>query len=141
MKGFLDSSVLIAAFLGDHLHHQASLACLAGFDPLTGCCGAHSLVEVYSALTRLPGKHRVTGDQALLFLDCVREKLSVIPLTGQEYVEALSNAAALGIMGGTVYDAMLAHCALKANAKKIYTWNVRHYSLCGAIVKERVCTP
>ena len=29
-------------------------------------------------------------------------------------------------MGGGIYDAMLAHCALKAEAETIYTWNDRH---------------
>ena len=25
---------------------------------------------------------------------------------------------------------MLAHCAIKAKAESIYTWNLRHYALC-----------
>ena len=40
-----------------------------------------------------------------------------------------------------VYDAMLAHCALKAEAETIYSWNARHYAQCGADVTRRVRTP
>jgi hypothetical protein len=31
-------------------------------------------------------------------------------------------------VGGGIYDAMLAHCAIKAKADAIYTWNARHYN-------------
>ena len=54
MKGFFDTSVLVPVFYGDHVHHQASLALFIQFDKSTGCCGAHSLAEVYSTLTRMP---------------------------------------------------------------------------------------
>ena len=58
MKGFFDTSALVPVFYGDHIHHQASLALFIQFDKSTGCCGAHSLAEVYSTLTRMPGKGR-----------------------------------------------------------------------------------
>jgi hypothetical protein len=38
------------------------------FNKSTGCCGAHSLAEVCSTLTRMPGKHRISGEQAMLFI-------------------------------------------------------------------------
>jgi predicted nucleic acid-binding protein len=128
-------------FYGDHLHHQASLELFVQFDKTTGCCGAHSLAEVYSTLTRMPGKHRISGDQAMLFIGSIRERLSIIALTGDEYADALQEAAALGIVGGGIYDAMLARCATKAKARAIYTWNSRHYALCGPDVVGRLRTP
>jgi hypothetical protein len=108
MKGFFDTSVLVPVFYGDHVHHQASLALFIQFDKSTGCCGAHSLAEVYSTLTRMPGKHRISGEQAMLFIGSIRERLSVIALSGDEYADALQSSAALGIVGGGIYDAMLA---------------------------------
>ena len=80
------------------------------------------------------GKHRISAEQVTLFVGSIRERLSVISLTGDEYADALQAAAALDIVGGGTYDALLAHCALKAKAQAIYTWNARHYSLCGAQV-------
>lgn len=68
------------------------------------------MAEVYATLTRMPGKHRISGEQAMLF---------VVALDGKEYASALQASAALGIVGGGIYDAMLAQCALKAQAEAI----------------------
>lgn len=141
MKGFFDTSVLVPVFYGDHIHHQASLRLFIQFDKLSGCCGAHSSAEVYSTLTRMPGKHRISGEQALLFIGSIRERLSIIALNGDEYADALEASAALGIVGGGIYDALLVHCAIKAQAETIYTWNTRHYAQCGPSVIRRLRTP
>ncbi len=68
MKGFFDSSVLVPVFYGDHVHHKASLDLFIQFDKSTGYRGAHSLAEVYFTLTRMPGKHRISGEQACYLL-------------------------------------------------------------------------
>ena len=141
MKAFFDTSALVPVFYGDHVHHQASLRRLVAFDPSTGCCGAHSLIEIYSTLTRMPGKHRISGEQAMLFLGDVRDRLSLVTLDGEEYFQALKSSASLGIAGGGIYDALLAHCALKAEAETIYSWNLRHYAQCGPEVTRRLQTP
>lgn len=141
MKGFFDTSVLVPVFYGDHVHHQASLALFVQFDKSTGCCGAHSLAEVYSTLTRMPGKHRINSEQAMLFIGSIRERLSVIALNEDEYADALQTSAARGIVGGGIYDAMLAQCAIKAQADLIYTWNGRHYAQCGQEIAKRLRTP
>jgi len=141
MKGFFDTSVLAPVFYGDHIHHQASLELFIQFDKSTGCRGAHSLAEVFSTMTRMPGKHRISGEQAMLFIGSIRERLSIISLDGDEYADALAVSAALGIVGGGIYDALLAHCALKAKVDTIYTWNSRHYGQCGPEVIRRLRTP
>ena len=141
MKGFFDTSVLVPVFYGYHIHHEASLVLFTQFDKSTGCCGAHSLAEVFSTLTRMPGKHRISGEQAMLFIGSIRERLSLVALTGNEYADALESSAALGIVGGGIYNAMLAHCAVKAKAEAIYTWNSRHYMQCGLEVTRRLRTP
>lgn len=141
MKAFLDTSVLVPVFYGDHAHHLASLELFIQFNKSSGCCGAHSLAEVYSTLTRMPGKHRLSGAQTMLFIGDIRERLSVVSLTGDEYAEALEASASLGIVGGSIYDAMLAYCAIKAGAETIYSWNTRHYAQCGPDVTQRLRTP
>jgi predicted nucleic acid-binding protein len=77
----------------------------------------------------------------MLFIGNIRDRLSIIALNGDEYADALQASAARGIIGGAIYDAMLAHCALKAKAEAIYTWNTRHYALCGQGVLARLRTP
>ena len=141
MRAFFDTSALVPVFYGDHVHHQASLRRFIAFDSATACCGAHSLAEVYSTLTRMPGKHRISGEQAMLFVDSIRERFSLVVLDGEEYFQALRTAASLGMVGGAAYDALLAHCALKAEADTIYSWNLRHYAQCGPEVTRRLQTP
>jgi len=89
----------------------------------------------------MPGKHRISGEQAMLFIGSIRERLAIIALNGDEYADALAASAALGIVGGGIYDAMLAHCAIKAQAETIYSWNGRHYALCGPEVTQRLRMP
>jgi len=141
MKGFFDTSVLVPLFYRDHVHHGPSQELFIRFNQSTGCCGAHSLAEVYATLTRMPGKRRISGEQAMLFIGNIRERLSIMALNSEEYARALQASAVRGIVGGAIYDAMLAQCALKAKAETIYTWNVRHYAQCGPEVVGRVRTP
>jgi len=141
VKAFFDTSVLIPVFLEDHEHHEASLAAFLTAEKKHACCAAHSLAEVYSALTRMPGKHRLSGDQVLLFLQTIRERLAVIHLDAREYYSAIEEAAAAGIVGGAIYDALLARCALKAEAERIYTWNVKDFERLGAGIAKRLKTP
>ena len=141
MKWFFDTSVLIPVFLEDHEHHGPSLAAFLAAKKEQGCCAAHSLAELYSALTRLPGKHRLSGEQVLLFLEAIEERLTVVALDGAEYQSVIKQAAAAGIVGGMLYDALIAQCALKARAEKIYTWNVEHFQRLGAEVARRVQKP
>ncbi len=89
----------------------------------------------------MPGKHRISAEQAMLFIGSIRERLSIIALNGDEYADALQASAALGIVGGRIYDAMLAHCAIKPTAETIYTWYARHYALCGGEVAGLLRTP
>lgn len=141
MKGFFDTSALVPVFYGDHVHHEASLERFVLFDKTIGCCGAHSLAEVYATLTRMPGKHRASAEQAMLFLGSIQDRLTIVALNPEDYVAALQDSASLGIVGGSIYDALLAHCAIKAEAEAIFTWNVRHYSLLGPEVIRRLRTP
>jgi predicted nucleic acid-binding protein len=54
MKAVFDTSVLVPVFYGDHAHHAASLNAFTDHNKANAGCGAHSLVEVYSTLTRMP---------------------------------------------------------------------------------------
>jgi predicted nucleic acid-binding protein len=141
VKAFLDTSVLVAAFYGDHEHHGPSLALLAGQNRSTGLTAAHCLAEVYSVLTGMPGKDRVSPHEALLFLGDVRERLVTITLDETEYFAVLESAASSGVAGGSTYDAIIAQCALKADAQTLFTWNVRHFKRFGEQISARVREP
>lgn len=141
MKAFLDTSVLVPVFYGDHVHHAASLNLFTKYPQKEACCGAHSLLEVYSTLTRMPGKHRISAEQGMLFLDDIRERVTVVSLSPNEHWDMLQKFTSIGVVGGTIYDAFLATCALKAKAEKLFTWTLRHYAQFGLDVTRILDTP
>ena len=93
MKVFLDTSVLVATFYADHEHHPSSIDLFLRFGKKYACCGAHSLAEVYATSTSMPGKRRVSGDEALLFLSDIRERLMLVALDDQEYFQVAEASA------------------------------------------------
>jgi predicted nucleic acid-binding protein len=138
MKAFLDTSVLVAALSARHPHHIASLDLLRSFKRNDVCCGTHSLAELYSTLT---GKLRAAPNEALLALSDVRDRLTIISLSDQEYFKVIEASAGLALAGGAIYDAILGHCALKGKAAVIYTWNTKDFLRLGTAISSRVKTP
>jgi predicted nucleic acid-binding protein len=131
----------MAVFYGDHPHHAASLDLFTRFSKKDASCAAHSLFKVYSALTRMPGKHRIESEQAMLFIGNIRERVTIVALTADEYAKTLQTFADLGVVGGTIYDALLAGCALKAQAEALFTWNIRHYARLGPKIAALLQAP
>lgn len=141
MKAFLDSSVLVASFYGDDNRHESSSGLLRRQNKRTACTAAHCLAEVYATLTGMPGKYRAAPEEALLFLDELRERLALVALDPKEFMEVLQQAALANITGGGIYDAIIGRCATKAKAEAIYTWNTKHFMRLGEDVAGRVSTP
>jgi predicted nucleic acid-binding protein len=141
LKWFFDTSVLLPAFVEGHVDHERCLAVYAPSHKRVACCGVHSLGEVYAAVTRLPGEFRASPEQAILFLTDIQEHLTIVSLDSAEYFRAIQQAASKGIVGGTIYDALLAACAIKAKAEIIYTDNERHFRMYGPDVARRVIRP
>jgi len=141
VRSFFDTSVLVPVFAPGHEHHERSLSVFSAADRNSGYCGAHSLAEVYSSLTRLPGKYRAAPEQALMCLDTIGERLNLIALEVAEYISAIRDLAGLGVEGGAVYDALLGACAIKAKADILYTWNTRDFQRLGSTVSRRLRTP
>jgi predicted nucleic acid-binding protein len=141
LKAFLDTSVLVAAFYSDHEHHAPSMDLFLRYRKKDVCCGAHSLAEVYASLTSMPGRRRVSGSEALLFLGDVRERITLIALDDREYFQLCQSSAEASLAGGAIYDAILGHCALKARAEVIYTWNTKDLLRLPPAIAGRVKTP
>jgi len=141
VKHFFDTSVLVAAVLEEHEHHERSFSAFSTATPSSGFCAAHNLAEAYATLTRYPGKERLSPDQALLAVEAFENRLAIIALESREYLAALRTLAAIGITGGTIYDGLIAACALKAKADVIYTWNTGHFMMLGDEVARKVRTP
>ena len=141
MRWFFDSSVLVAALLPDHEHHARSFAAFASATPRNAACAAHSLAEVYATLTRYPGKERLSAEFADVLLQEIERRFTLVWLDGNEYRASIRRIATMGIVGGAVYDALVAACAIKAGADHLYTWNARHFNLLGAEIQRLVTMP
>lgn len=141
MKRFFDTTVLVAAVLEEHQNHPASFRAFSTATRTNSFCAAHSVAEMYATLTRMPGKQRLTADQALLALSAVEARLTIVPLDSNEYFAAIRKFAAIGVAGGTIYDGLIATCALKSKADVVYTWNLAHFLLLGSEVAQKLRTP
>ncbi len=141
MKAFFDTSVLVAAFHGDDERHEPSLNVLLKYSRREAAASAHSLAEVFATLTALPGKHRVGPDQAMLFLETMRDRLTLVALSEEDYYRAINSAAARSVTGGAIYDALIGHCALKIKAEVLFTWNLRDFQRLSSEIAQRVRTP
>ncbi len=141
MRLFFDTSVLVSAALVQHPQHASSLTAYAQATKLNAFTSAHSLAETYATLTRLPGSQRMSCEEALLFLEDVRKRLTVVPLDVEDYIKTISSLAAAGISGGAIYDALLARCAIKSGAEILYTWDVADFRRVAPEIAKQVRTP
>ena len=141
MREFFDTSVLVAAFREEHVHHAPSFSRFAAATKSQSACGIHSLAEVYAVMTALPVRPMIPPEQALLFVGEVRERLTVVTLTIEEYRVAIENSAARGFSSSRVYDALLLACAIKTKAQVIYTWNLKHYQALAPEMAGIIRTP
>jgi predicted nucleic acid-binding protein len=141
MKEFFDTSVLVAAFWRGHRDHDASLKLVAAASQKTSSCALHTLAEVYASMTALPVKDIIPPDQALLFVQEVRDRFTVVTLNEGEYCQTIQQAAERGFISGRIYDALLLRCAAKVKAEVIYTWNVKHFKAIDPKQAHKIQTP
>jgi predicted nucleic acid-binding protein len=141
MKAFFDTSVLVAAFWGGHRDHPASIKLLGAADKKRSACAMHTLAEVYATMTALPIRPMLPPEQVMLFVQEVRDRLTLVSLDESEYFETIQQAAAAGFTSGRVYDALLLRCAAKAKAQTIYTWNLKHFQAVAPEQAARIRTP
>lgn len=108
----IDTSVAVAAFASWHEGHRGAQRALERKPKLP----AHVAIETYSVLTRLPPPHRVDGRLVIEFLD---QRFPDPPLTlaPERYGQVLSTVARAGLIGGSVYDALIAATAVDLGFK------------------------
>jgi predicted nucleic acid-binding protein len=141
MTEFFDTSVLIASFWGGHTQHEPSLKLIAAASRKKSACALYTLAEVYATMTALPVKQIIPTDQALLFVQEVRERCTIVSLDEDEYYGTIAQAADEGFSSGRIYDALLLRCAAKVRAEKIYTWNLKHFRTISTKLADRIRTP
>lgn len=102
----------VAAALPWHDHHQVASDALAADDVTLV---AHVALETYSTLTRLPPPERVDSRVAHQYLRDAFE-LPALGLSAEDHVDLLDTLRDNGLVGGAVYDALIAETARRADA-------------------------
>jgi predicted nucleic acid-binding protein len=93
--------------------------------------GAHSLVEMYSVLTRIP-EWRMAPRDATALIRANFGDVPIIELPVREVWKSLDEAPRQGVRGGRIHDALIARCAIHGGATTLLTRNVRRFSVFAA---------
>ncbi len=102
----VDTSVAVAIVVADHDAHERSVDYVA--DAELGLAG-HAFFETYSVITRLPAPLRRSPVEVA---EILAHNFPNSRFLGASEARDLSNAAAAsGIAGGSVYDALVGACA------------------------------
>lgn len=92
-------------------------------------------------MTVLPVRPPISPDQVLLFLDQIREKVTAVVLTEDEYLKTIQEAGESQVLGGRIYNALVLAAARKVDPKTIYTWNLGHFRELAPDLEKRIRTP
>jgi predicted nucleic acid-binding protein len=143
MKVLMDTSVLVAGMLSDHVHHAHAQPWLhrAKAGAFEALVSGHSLAEVYSVLTRLPRTPRITPGEAGKLIQSNLASHTVVTLSDKDYVKLIEDLADAGLAGGVVYDAVIARAAELANVDHLLTLNVSHFQRIWPAGVSRIVSP
>jgi predicted nucleic acid-binding protein len=142
---FFDTTVLVAASVASHPHYAqarpALLRVAAGQDK--GFMSAHSIAEVYAALTRLPVQPRIhPAEAARIVTDNILPHFEVVPFDKSDYLEVLNAMGSGGWSGAKIYDALLLRSAALCAVERIYTFNLGDFrQLATAGEQGKICAP
>lgn len=140
----LDTSTLVAGVLSDHKHYTEATAWLAAAKAgrYELVVSGHSLSEVYSVLTRLPRTPKITPAEARRMLEAnVVSVARIVSLSGPENVALLDEMVARNVVGGMVYDAIIARAAELANVDHLVTINEKHFMAVWPAGAARILSP
>ncbi len=144
MTLFCDTSVLVAACIRNHPHHARArpvLESVAG-GQAAGWMSAHSLAEVFSALTSVPLAPRILPLEAQAMIAAnLRRHFRMVAVTERMYERAVEVCVGRGVGGGKVYDALLIECAREVPADRIYTFNLADFRRLAPDLSDRLCAP
>ena len=130
MRVLFDTAVLVPAVVDQLANHEAALDALLSYTTGThaGYCSTHALAECYATLTALPLRRRVLPAEARqLVAEGLMGRLTAVPLTQGDYVDAIRRVAANGLASGAVYDALHVRCAERIPVDRILTYNLADF--------------
>ncbi len=112
----------------------------AGTD--SGVVAAHSIVELYAVLTRLPVQPRISPAIARQLIDRnVLDLCKIVALSTEDYRGVIAHLTANGIMGGATYDALIMYAAVKVEVDQILTLNEKDFRRIYPALAEKLSVP
>ena len=144
MRILLDTSVLVAAMVEAHPNHEHGLAWLKSVnrEQDEGLVAAHSVAELYPVLTTLPVQPPISPSDAFeLIRHNVIGNLKVVSLSDEDYVQVIEPLAAVGIVGGATYDALILRAAENAQVDLVVTFNPRDFQRVCPDLADRIVLP
>jgi predicted nucleic acid-binding protein len=141
---FCDTSVLVAACVKDHPHHNRALPIVSSVaeGAETGAISRHSIAESYSALTTLPLQPKIAPLEAKQLIDTnLLTPFRTIELSVKIYRAALLRCAEIGYRGGVVYDALILECAIAAKSERIFTFKLADFRKLAPELDDRIVAP
>jgi predicted nucleic acid-binding protein len=106
-----DTSVVVAAFASWHEGHAVSTSAVSRRPRLP----AQVILESYSVLTRLPAPHTAAAGTVREFLQLRFPALPLV-LSSKAHAALMREAVGAGIVGGAIYDALIAFTAKSVGA-------------------------
>ena len=130
MKVLFDTSVLVAGLIESHPAHERAFSWL--YRSKTGeidfLVAGHSLAELYAVLTRLPLSPKVSpGVARYLIRENIKAVARIVTLSAEEYLELLTSMTELNLVGGIIYDAVIAAAAKKSDCDILLTLNKKDF--------------
>ena len=143
MKLAFDTSVLVAAVLEAHPHHERTrpwIGAIASGD-IVGVMSWHAASETWSVLTRLPGDMRLPAASATLVIDRLVENLQPLEVSGPAYREAFRRCGERGARSGAIFDALHLVVAEMEGADALVTFNRGDFERLGRDGSTRIVVP
>jgi predicted nucleic acid-binding protein len=142
MKVLFDTNILIASMVEAHPNHSISLSWIVKLKSkvINGYISTHSIAELYAVMTRLP-LSKLSPQQVHDVIINNLEDFHTVELETTDYLEVLKNITQLNIIGGGIYDAIIAQAALKAKADILLTLNPKHFTRLGVEIAKLVRDP
>jgi predicted nucleic acid-binding protein len=108
---------------------------------IQGIICTRTLAELYRVLTSLPIKPRLSPRITKQLIDTNLRHFEIIPLTTEDYQQVVEQMVNLNIMGGVIYDALIAQIAIKHNIDQIVTLNAKDFTRLSNQIAQLVIVP
>lgn len=144
MRVLFDTSILVAAIVEAHSRHEPAVSWLrrARAGEFEFLAAAHSLAELYSTLSTLPARPRISPAVAWrLVQENVATQAHLIALSPEDYRATIERAVEAALSGGVIYDALIARAAEIGGADRLLTLNAADFRRISPEIAAIVVTP